>query len=131
MLRQGSMIGLEDVMNGHSTYSYTLQCKSNTGLVLVLQGKKLKDVEKISKVYSQMLETTAENSMVIEKAFSKCVKTRSRFRKGKVFSTVTDPDNFLSFSKLKEEVELDKEESKWDQINKKIDVNMEKIQENK
>ena len=64
-----------------------------------------------------MLETTAENSMVIEKYFSEYIKTRSQFRIGKVFSTVTDPENFLSYMKDTDGIEDDKTSSKWDQLN--------------
>ena len=61
-----------------------------------------------------MLETTAENSVVIEKYFASYVKARSEFRIGKTFSTVADPENFLAYMKNKDGIEDDKTTTKWE-----------------
>ena len=77
-----------------------------------------------------MLETTAENSVVIEKYFSSYIKARSEFRIGKTFSTVADPENFLIYMKNKDGVEEDKTKTKWDKVCEEIGKNKEEIKEN-
>ena len=92
-------------------------------MVLVLRGSHLKEVEKISKIWSQMLETTAENSVVIERYFTQQIRMRSNFRIGRVFPTVTDPENFLGYMKKSEGVPENSNFSKVDQLNDETEEN--------
>ena len=83
MLSKGCFTGLEDKIYGNSHYSLNVECASNKGTIYIITGRKLDLLEKMNRIWSQVLEQMEKNCDIMQTKFSNILRSRSKFTFGK------------------------------------------------
>ena len=83
MLSKGCFTGLEDKIYGNSHYSLNVECASNKGTIYIITGRKLDLLEKMSRIWSQVLEQMEKNCALMQTKFLNILRSRSKFTFGK------------------------------------------------
>ena len=100
MLSKGCFTGLEDRIYGNTHYSLNVECASNKGTIYTITGKKLVALEKIMKIWSQVIEYMDKNCKYMQEKYNNILKSRSKFPFGKRLPTTHDPEIFIEFRKI-------------------------------
>jgi len=61
-LTEGAIIGLEDLHTGSTKHSFSLVCNSTKGSIFVINKKELNQLEKMTRIWSQIVEQTQVNT---------------------------------------------------------------------
>ena len=100
MLSKGCFTGLEDRIYGNTHYSLNVECASNKGTIYIITGKKLDMLEKMSRIWSQVLEQMEKNCRVMTEKFACILRNRSKFTFGRRPENSHDPEVFMQFRRL-------------------------------
>ena len=97
MLSKGCFTGLEDRIYGNTHYSLNVECASNKGTIYIITGKKLDMLEKMSRIWNQVLFQMENNCRKMTAKFANILRSRSKFTFGKRLETTHDPEVFMDF----------------------------------
>ena len=65
-LSRGCFTGLEDRIKGNRNYSISVECASNKGVIFIITGKKLAQLEKMSRIWHQIMTHAKMNVKSME-----------------------------------------------------------------
>ena len=82
MLSKGCFTGLEDKIFGNTHYSLNVECASNKGTIYIITGKKLDMLERMTRIWSQVLEQMEKNCRLMQQKYANIMKNRSKFTFG-------------------------------------------------
>lgn len=92
MLSKGCFMGLEDLVRRNKNYSLNLECASTNSTIYIITGPRLKMLEKMPRIWAQVVDYASKNAKTFEKQFIQIVKQRTKFPFGQRHPKAFDPE---------------------------------------
>lgn len=96
ILSKGCFTGLEDKVYGNKYFSINVECISTKGTIYVITGPKLRQLEKMNRIWSQILDATKKNCHSLTDKYRNILTNRSKFPCGQKHATAFDPESQIN-----------------------------------
>lgn len=83
LLSKGCFTGLEDRIYGNDHYSLNVECASNKGTIYIITGRKLDQLQRMTRIWSQVIEQMDKNCDEMQQKYACILRSRSKFPFGK------------------------------------------------